>query len=181
MRRARPVSSSGHLLGELLCGSAGGQLVGVQQGPEEPLQAQTPPTALLSLAMLHCPSWVWGHCALAAQVARSSSVRSENQRHWSPYQPLTPLLPVSLEQPVLSSSPLPSHQECRCVRELSIGLFTEVMEMAVGSVKRQMEKQVRGSLLLLFFHLHDEMQSVAQVWLCNLSDHWGRAMLTALG
>ncbi|XP_064369370.1 maestro heat-like repeat-containing protein family member 7 isoform X2 [Dromaius novaehollandiae] len=52
--------------------------------------------------------------------------------------------------------------ESSCVRKLSIQLLKDVMEMVVGTARQQMEQQVQRSLLPLFFHLHDQVQSVAQ-------------------
>ena len=79
-----------------------------------------------------------------------------------------PVLIVVLEQLVLRCPLLlPSHQEPRRVRELSIHLFKDVMEAVVGSRDEQVEEQVHRSLLPLVFHLHDEILNVAQVWISN--------------
>ncbi|KAF1658882.1 hypothetical protein FQA23_0007297, partial [Aptenodytes patagonicus] len=48
------------------------------------------------------------------------------------------------------------------LRELSICLFKDVMQMVVGNDKRQMKKNVRRSLLPLFFHMSDQSESVAK-------------------
>ncbi|KAF1475836.1 hypothetical protein FQV18_0016886, partial [Eudyptula minor novaehollandiae] len=48
------------------------------------------------------------------------------------------------------------------MRELSISLFRDVVETVVGKDKRRMKKKVRRSLLPLFFHMHDETDSVAK-------------------
>ncbi|XP_068797197.1 uncharacterized protein [Struthio camelus] len=71
-------------------------------------------------------------------------------------------------------------QESRCVRELSIRLSIEVMDIGVGSVTRQMEKQVQGSLLLLFFQLHDQIRSVAQTRSPAASSHHGPGKVVRL-
>ncbi|KAF1604538.1 hypothetical protein FQV09_0012614, partial [Eudyptes chrysolophus] len=48
------------------------------------------------------------------------------------------------------------------LRELSICLFKDVMQMVVGNDKQQMKKNVRRSLLPLFFHMSDQSESVAK-------------------
>ncbi|PKU43353.1 maestro heat-like repeat-containing protein family member 7 [Limosa lapponica baueri] len=52
--------------------------------------------------------------------------------------------------------------ESSYVRERSILLCRDAMEVAVGTQRRQMRKDVRRSLVPLFFHLHDYDPSVAQ-------------------
>ncbi|KAF1660425.1 hypothetical protein FQA23_0002001, partial [Aptenodytes patagonicus] len=47
-------------------------------------------------------------------------------------------------------------------RELSISLFRDTVETVVGNDKRRMKKKVRRGLLPLFFHMHDETDSVAK-------------------
>ncbi|KAM9508636.1 maestro heat-like repeat-containing protein family member 6 [Guaruba guarouba] len=49
-----------------------------------------------------------------------------------------------------------------CVRKLSILLCRDVMRVPFRSHKKQMRKDVKRSLLPLFFHLHDSDSSVAQ-------------------
>ncbi|KAF1508550.1 hypothetical protein FQV19_0011100, partial [Eudyptula minor] len=51
--------------------------------------------------------------------------------------------------------------ESRQLRELSICLFKDVMQMVAGN-KQQMKKNVRRSLLPLFFHMSDQSESVAK-------------------
>ncbi|KAF1457741.1 hypothetical protein FQV08_0013810, partial [Pygoscelis antarcticus] len=53
-------------------------------------------------------------------------------------------------------------EESSQLRELSICLFKDVMQMVVGNDKQQMKKNVRRSLLPLFFHMSDQSESVAQ-------------------
>ncbi|KAM6238913.1 maestro heat-like repeat-containing protein family member 7 [Spheniscus humboldti] len=48
------------------------------------------------------------------------------------------------------------------LRELSICLFKDVIQMVVGNDKQQMKKNVRRSLLPLFFHMSDQSESVAK-------------------
>ncbi|XP_029876474.1 uncharacterized protein LOC115343976 [Aquila chrysaetos chrysaetos] len=48
------------------------------------------------------------------------------------------------------------------LRELSICLFRDVMQTVVGNDKQQMRKNVRRSLLPLFFHMSDQSESVAK-------------------
>ncbi|KAM6387490.1 maestro heat-like repeat-containing protein family member 7 [Pluvialis apricaria] len=48
------------------------------------------------------------------------------------------------------------------LRELSISLFRDLMETVVGKDKRRMKKKVQRGLLPLFFHTHDETESVAK-------------------
>nr|XP_047912368.1 uncharacterized protein LOC125181574 isoform X4 [Anser cygnoides] len=52
--------------------------------------------------------------------------------------------------------------ESSCVRELSILLCKDAMEVAEGTHETEMKKQVQSTLLPLFFHLHDQNQCVAQ-------------------
>lgn len=80
-----------------------------------------------------------------------------------------PLLTVSSEEPGLRSSLVLSRQESSCVRELSILLCKDAMEVAEGTHETEMKKQVQSTLLPLFFHLHDQNQCVAQVGISKLS------------
>ncbi|KAM6044715.1 maestro heat-like repeat-containing protein family member 7 [Theristicus caerulescens] len=52
--------------------------------------------------------------------------------------------------------------ESRQLRELSICLFRDVLQMVVGKDKKQMEENVRRSLLPLFFRMSDQSGSVAK-------------------
>ncbi|XP_069633325.1 maestro heat-like repeat-containing protein family member 7 [Haliaeetus albicilla] len=52
--------------------------------------------------------------------------------------------------------------ESSFVREHSILLHRDAVDVAVGTHAKQMRKEVRRSLMPLFFHLHDEDHSVAQ-------------------
>lgn len=72
-------------------------------------------------------------------------------------------------------------QEASQVRELSILLFKDLLEIVAGKSDRRMKQQVQRSLLPLFFRMSDRIQSVAQVRISNLSHGLGRAMLTVLG
>ncbi|KAK2515352.1 hypothetical protein Q9966_015413 [Columba livia] len=49
------------------------------------------------------------------------------------------------------------------LREISISLFRDLMKMVVGNDKRKMKNMVRLGLLLLFFRMSDQVQSVAKV------------------
>lgn len=49
------------------------------------------------------------------------------------------------------------------MRELSVLLCKYAMEVAEGTHKMEMEKQVQSTVLPLFFHLHDQNQRVAEV------------------
>ncbi|KAM9589284.1 maestro heat-like repeat-containing protein family member 1 [Morphnus guianensis] len=68
-------------------------------------------------------------------------------------QPLPALLPALL--PLFEN-------ESSSVREHSILLCRDAVDVAVGTHAKQMSKEVRRSLMPLFFHLHDEDHSVAQ-------------------
>lgn len=76
---------------------------------------------------------------------------------------------------MLKSSCPPPYQQSSQLRELSIRLFKDVMQTAVGNDKQQMRKTVRRSLLPLFFHMSDQTESVAKVQVSNLSVMRGRA------
>ncbi|XP_061225252.1 maestro heat-like repeat family member 5 [Neopsephotus bourkii] len=52
--------------------------------------------------------------------------------------------------------------ECSQIRELSICLFKDIIQMADWKDKRQMQRQVRRSLVPLVLHMSDEMESVAK-------------------
>lgn len=78
---------------------------------------------------------------------------------------LTPLL----RELLLKSSCPPPYQESRQVRELSICLFKEIVQMANWKHKRQMRKKVRKSLVPLVLHMSDEIESVAKVQIADLS------------
>ncbi|XP_074930908.1 uncharacterized protein LOC142048165 [Phalacrocorax aristotelis] len=52
--------------------------------------------------------------------------------------------------------------ECSQVRELSISLFKDVMKSVVGRNKKMMKKKVQRVLLPLFFHMSDQIRSVAK-------------------
>lgn len=49
------------------------------------------------------------------------------------------------------------------MRELSIRLFQNTIELVVCAEKKKMKKEVCNSLLPLLFHLHDQDNSVAKV------------------
>lgn len=49
------------------------------------------------------------------------------------------------------------------MRKHSVLLHRDAVDVAVGTHAKQMRKEVRRSLMPLFFHLHDEDHSVAQV------------------
>ncbi|XP_061326709.1 uncharacterized protein LOC133278196 [Pezoporus flaviventris] len=67
------------------------------------------------------------------------------------------------------------------VRELSICLFKEVIQMADWKHQRQMRKNVQGSLVPLVLHMSDETESVAKVQIANLSSGVGKGMLSPRG
>ncbi|NXF42170.1 MROH1 protein, partial [Nyctibius bracteatus] len=48
------------------------------------------------------------------------------------------------------------------LRELSMGLFRDMVESVEGSDKEEMKKKVQRGLLPLFFHMSDESSSVAK-------------------
>ncbi|XP_068779223.1 maestro heat-like repeat-containing protein family member 7 [Struthio camelus] len=54
------------------------------------------------------------------------------------------------------------------VRELSILLFQDLLEIVAGKSNRRMKQQVQRSLLPLFFRMSDQIWSVAQVWISSL-------------
>lgn len=56
------------------------------------------------------------------------------------------------------------------MRERSILLFRDAMEVAVRAHKSQMRKDMQRSLMPLFFHLHDKDHSVAQVGISEPSE-----------
>lgn len=49
------------------------------------------------------------------------------------------------------------------MRELSIQLFQNTMELVVGAEKKMMKQEVWDSLLPLLFHLYDQDRNTAQV------------------
>ena len=67
------------------------------------------------------------------------------------------------------------------MRELSIRLFKQVVETVVGSDKRRMKKKVRRGLLPLYFHTHDETDSVAKVEIPKLASDTGQGNADPLG
>ncbi|NWQ96345.1 MROH7 protein, partial [Burhinus bistriatus] len=69
--------------------------------------------------------------------------------------------------------------ESETVRELSIHLFQNTLELVVGAEKKKMKKEVCDILLPLLFHLHDQDKSVAkasQAALCSTGRFlkWGQ-------
>lgn len=66
------------------------------------------------------------------------------------------------------------------MRQLSILLCKDAMEVAGGAHRAEMKKEVRNILVPLFFHLHDQDQSVAQVGISKLHSHWRKEVLAAL-
>ncbi|XP_069646645.1 uncharacterized protein [Haliaeetus albicilla] len=72
------------------------------------------------------------------------------------------LTPWLRERPLLKSSCPPPYQQSSQLRELSICLFKDAMQTVVGNDKQQMRKNVRRSLLPLFFHMSDQTESVAK-------------------
>lgn len=92
------------------------------------------------------------------------------------------LAQVGLEQLVLRSSLLPSHQESSSTQLQSIHFFRAVMSrLFAAREKEQLKTHVRQSVIPLFFHLHDENQQVAEVGFSAQRGHLGRAMLTPRG
>lgn len=77
----------------------------------------------------------------------------------------------------LKSSCPPSYQESSQLREISICLFKDTMQMVVGNDKQQMKKNLWRSLLPLFFHMSDQNESVAKVPISNLSSDAGKGGL----
>ncbi|XP_064919025.1 uncharacterized protein LOC135579466 [Columba livia] len=55
------------------------------------------------------------------------------------------------------------------MRESSISLFRDLMKMVVENHKRQMKSIAQASLLPLFFHMSDQVRSVAKVQTAKLS------------
>ena len=80
----------------------------------------------------------------------------------SPFTSAT-LTPLLREQLLLKSSCPPPYQESSQLRELSICLFKDMMQMVVGNDKQQMKKNMWRSLLPLFFHMSDQNDGVAKV------------------
>ena len=64
------------------------------------------------------------------------------------------------------------------MRELSISLFRDVVQTVVGNGKRRMKKEVQGCLLLLFFHTHDEADTVARVEISKLAHDTGKGVMS---
>ncbi|NXF41877.1 MROH1 protein, partial [Nyctibius bracteatus] len=52
--------------------------------------------------------------------------------------------------------------ECSQLRELSVGLFRDMVESVEGSDRKKMQKKVQRGLLPLFFHMSDQTSSVAE-------------------
>ncbi|XP_030328777.1 uncharacterized protein LOC115602131 [Strigops habroptila] len=77
--------------------------------------------------------------------------------------PSATLTPLLRERLLLKSSCPPPYQECSQVRELSICLFKDIIQMADWKDQRQMLKKVRRSLVPLMLHtLGDETENVAK-------------------
>lgn len=95
--------------------------------------------------------------------------------------PSATLRPLLKELLVLKSSCPPPYQVSSQVRELSICLFEEVIQMADWKHKRQMQKVVRKSLLPLILHMSDETESVAKVRIPNSSSGAGKGVLSTQG
>ena len=91
---------------------------------------------------------------------------------------LTPLLGERL---LLKSPCPPPYQDSSQLRELSICLFKDLVQMVVGNDKRQMKKNARRSLLPLFFHMSDQSESVVKVQFSNLTSDVGKGVLTPQG
>ncbi|KAM8991266.1 uncharacterized protein PRD47_015551 isoform 3-T3 [Ara ararauna] len=79
----------------------------------------------------------------------------------SPLQSAT-LMPLLRELLLLKSSCPPPCQESSRVRELSICLFKEIIQIADWKHKWQMQKVARESLVPLVLHMSDETESVAE-------------------
>ena len=91
------------------------------------------------------------------------------------------LTPWLRERLLLKSSCPPPYQQSSQLRELSICLFKDAMQTVVGNDKQQMRKNVRRSLLPLFFHMSDQTESVAKVQVSNLTSDAGKGVLTPRG
>ncbi|KAK2532039.1 hypothetical protein Q9966_008312 [Columba livia] len=76
-------------------------------------------------------------------------------------QPLFDNDQVHLRQLVLSSCPLPVHQESWYVRQLSVSIFKKVIERVANDGKKPLKTLVHQSLLPLIFHVFDENKAVA--------------------
>ncbi|KAK2532035.1 hypothetical protein Q9966_008308 [Columba livia] len=76
-------------------------------------------------------------------------------------QPLFDNDQVHLRQLVLSSCPLPVHQESWYVQQLSVSIFKEVIEHVANDGKKPLKTLVHQSLLPLIFHVFDENKAVA--------------------
>lgn len=64
---------------------------------------------------------------------------------------------------MLKSPCLPPYQESSQVREHSISLFKDVMKAVGRRKKKKMMKKVQRVLVPLFFHMSDQIESVAKV------------------
>lgn len=82
---------------------------------------------------------------------------------------------------MLKSSCPPPYQESSQLRELSICLFKDMVQMVVGRDKQQMKQHVWRSLLPLLLHTSDQSESVAKVQISNLSSEMGKGVLTPQG
>ncbi|XP_061219239.1 uncharacterized protein LOC133217634 [Neopsephotus bourkii] len=76
--------------------------------------------------------------------------------------PSATLMPLLRELLLLKSSCPPPYQVSSQVRELSICLFKEILQMADWKHRRQMQKAARESLVPLVLHMSDETESVAK-------------------
>lgn len=115
-----------------------------------------------------------GFLQLPAVSGRATNV-------WVPVGQPTPLLDLGLEEAGLSSVSLVlCHQESAQTRQRSILLCKDAMEVAGDTHTVEIKKEVCNILVPLFFHLHDEDQSVAQVGISKLHGHWRKQVLTAL-
>ncbi|MCQ4179625.1 hypothetical protein FK518_29215 [Klebsiella pneumoniae] len=87
---------------------------------------------------------------------------------------LTFLLTVGRELVLLKCCCASPYQEFSQLRELSISLFGKLMQIVLRKNRRQMKRTARMGLLPLFFHMSDQVQSVAKVQISKLSRDAGK-------
>jgi len=109
--------------------------------------------------------WLLGFAAPISGLPPTSPITSATT---------TPLPSTGRPMLFLKSTFPPSHQESSWMRELSISLCRILLQSVVGDDEQMMKTKVLSFLVLLFFHMSDQVDSVAQVQISKLSVVQGR-------
>jgi len=86
----------------------------------------------------------------------------------------TPLPSTGRPMFFLKSTSPPSHQESSQLREISFSLFRVLLQSVLGDDEQMMKTKVWSLLIPLFFHMGDQVDSVAQVHISKVSVVQGR-------